>query len=222
MVISLSAVITALTFFIMPAPTTLFSTELEPTVTLPAGYFVLRSDEIAPDGYISVCYDDLKGLVRASDVTAVDYVPVTKYETTVRFRCDNDGQPVNLRAAPKKAAAVSTVLDAAATGRCYGTIEGDALIPECGGIWYYVDFGGVKGYCYNAHVSVDPTPPNIIEKETPPNEVPTDVQPVEETPQSGISKTAAIVLIVALCLPVPFVMYFMFRKPKEPKEPKTK
>ena len=115
---TLISVIASLTFLMMPSGATLYNSELEPTVRLPAGYFCLKQDEPSPDGFISVTYDDLSGLVKASEVQAVDYTPVTKYETKVTFRCDNDGQPVNLRTAPRKTAEIAAVLDNGTSGRC--------------------------------------------------------------------------------------------------------
>lgn len=208
---TLLSVLASLTFLMMPSGATLYSSELEPTVRLPAGYFCLKQDDPAPDGFISVSYDDLRGLVNASEVQAVDYTPVTKYETKVTFRCDNDGQPVNLRTAPRRSAEIAAVLEDGATGRCYGSIDGEQLISDAGKTWYYVSAGNIRGYCYYAHVKVDPTPPNVIEKEEPPD-TPTTVDP-EEQPKA-MSKTAAIILIVALCVPVPFIMFYLFRKPK--------
>lgn len=213
----LASVVAALTFFLMPAPTILFDTELQPIVTLPTGYFVMRSGEDAPEGYIAVVYDDLSGLVRAADVRAVDYKPVTKYEKTVTFKCNNDGQPVNLRAAPEKSAQVLSVLESTATGRCYGYVTGDALIQGADTLWYYVNVGDVRGYCYYAHISVTPTPPNIIEKEPEPVEPdPSQDQKTGDSDAEAMPRTAAIILIVALCIPVPFVMFYLFRKPKKP------
>ena len=211
----LCSVMTALTFFFMPAQTTLYSGEMTEIVDLPAGYFVLQSGLDAPSGYISVVYDDITGYVKSEDVEAVDYTPVTKYEKTVIFTCDNDGQPVNLRAAPKKSAEIITTMPSAQSGHSYGTIAGEALIGGAGTTWYYVAVGDQKGYVYYAHVSVIPTPPNIIEKEEGPEpEVPTDA-PATVSSEQNMSATAAIIFIVALCIPVPFIMYFLFKKPKE-------
>ena len=199
----------------MPAPTMLYGADLTPVVALPAGYFVMQAESDAPDGFISVAYDDLFGYVRADSVTAVDYRPITKYETTARFKCDNDGQPVNLRAAPSKSAEILTVLNSSAEGRLYGEIHGDALIQGAGDIWYFVSYEGVRGYCYCAHVSADPIPPTIIETEPEPEpEPPATTEPSDETPQS-MSTVAAIIFIVALCIPVPFIMFYLFRKPKD-------
>lgn len=207
---------TALAFFIMPTQTTLYNAALDPVVDLPAGYFVLQSDTDAPDGYIKVAYDDIGGYVKAESVRAVDYTPVTKYETTVRFVCDNDGQPVKLRAAPKKSAEVVAVLPDAERGRCYGSIGGEPLISDAGSTWYYVNASGTRGYVYYAHVAVDATPPNIIEKEPDPvPETPVDVKPKTDDTAQNMSTTAAIIFIVALCIPVPFIMFFLFKKPKE-------
>lgn len=214
---TLYSVLTALTFFIMPAKTTLYDADLRPIVELPAGYFVLQTDSAAPDGYISVAYDDLSGLVKATAVTQTDYTPVTKYETTVRFTCDNDGQPVNLRAYPQRSAEVVAVLSPSESGHCYGTLEGDTLIDGAGNVWYYVRANGIRGYCYRAHVRVDPTPPNIIEKEPPPD-VPTTVEPQEEPEEQNLPRVAVIIFIVALCIPVPFIMYYLFKKPKPGEE----
>lgn len=209
-----ASVVAALTFFILPSPTILYDADLSPTVTLPAGYFVMLADPTAPQGYLSVIYDDISGYVKTADVKAVDYTPVNKYETSVRFRCDNDGQPVNLRAAPEKTAAVIDTLNSGASGRCYGHIRGEALITGADTLWYYVSVGGKRGYCYYAHISVDPTPPNIIEKEEPPiTETPVDAPPADE--DAATPTAATIILIVALCVPVPFIMFYMFRKKKD-------
>ena len=206
---------TALTFFFMPAQTTLYTAELDKIVDLPAGYFLLQNSQIPPDGYLSVTYDDITGFVKTTDVQAVDYTPVTKYEKTVEFKCDNDGQPVNLRAAPRRSADIVAVLSPTDSGHSYGATFGDALIAGAGTQWYYVSVNGVRGYCYSAHVSVDPTPPNIIEKEPDPEPSdPTGTDP-EPTPEpQPMSNVTAIIFIVALCIPVPFIMYFLFRKPK--------
>ena len=208
------SVMAALTFFFMPSQTMLYNSAAEEVVFLPAGYFVLQSDVAAPDGYIGVTYDDLTGYVRADAVQAVDYTPKTKYELTARFTCDNDGQPVRLRAAPKKSAEVVAVLEYNASGRLYGEIKGDALISGAGTDWYYVSIGGKRGYVYYAHVKADDIPPNIIEKEPEPEpEVPADTTPqIDE--DDGMPTTAAIIFIVALCIPVPFIMYYLFKKPK--------
>lgn len=199
----------------MPAQTTLYSGEMTEIVDLPAGYFVLQSGLDAPSGYISVVYDDITGYVKSDEVEAVDYTPVTKYEKTATFTCDNDGQPVNLRAAPEKSAEIITTLPKTQSGRSYGTTTGEALIGGAGTTWYYVDVDGQKGYVYYAHVKVAPTPPNIIEKEKDPvTEVPT-VAPATVSSEQNMSATAAVIFIVALCIPVPFIMYFLFKKPKE-------
>ncbi len=218
--LSVSSVIAALTFFLMPAPTVLYDNDLAPVVTLPAGYFVLQTDGDAPNGYLAVIYDDLTGYVSEDAVRAVDYRPVTKYETTVRFRVNNDGQPINLRSAPRKGAKILTVLGDGESGRCYGAIEGEQLIAGAGETWYYVAVGNERGYCYGAHVSVDVTPPNIIEKEEPEQEptAPTDAPPETET--SELPPTSVIILIVALCVPVPFIMIYLFRARKKDDENK--
>ena len=211
----LCSVMTALTFFLMPAQTTLYTADLEEIVELPAGYFLLQNSQISPDGYLSVTYDDINGFVKASDVQAVDYTPVTKYETTVKFKCDNDGQPVNLRAAPRRSAEIVTVLSATDTGHSYGAVSGDALIAGAGDRWYYVSTNSGRGYCYSAHVSVGPTPPNIIEKEPEPEPSdPTTTEPEPPAEPQTMSNVTAIIFIVALCIPVPFIMFFLFKKPK--------
>lgn len=212
---NLASVIAALTFFLMPSGTTLYDSNLDKIATLPAGYFVLQTDAPAPEGYISVAYDDLRGFVARNSVRAVDFTPVTKYELTARFKCDNDGQPVNLRRYPFRSAEVIKTLKPNDGGRVYGTATGDALIKNGDTLWYYVNVDGVRGYCYYAHVSADDFPPNIIEIEPPEDPVaPTTADPKTED-RSTAPPTAVIVLIVALCVPVPFIMFFMFRKKKE-------
>ncbi|MDE6201660.1 MAG: hypothetical protein K2M47_07305 [Clostridiales bacterium] len=209
------SVIAALTFFFMPSQTMLYDSAMQEVVNLPAGYFVLQSDTDAPDGYIRVTYADLEGYVKSDDVQAVDYTPVTKYELTATFTCDNDGQPVRLRVAPKKSAEVLDVLDSTAKGRLYGAVTGEALIKDAGTDWYYVSANGKRGYVYYAHVKADDIPPNIIEKEEPPIDVPTNTEPKVTDSDQGMPTTAAIIFIVALCIPVPFIMYYLFKKPKD-------
>ncbi|MDE6029251.1 MAG: hypothetical protein K2F90_02890 [Clostridiales bacterium] len=212
---ALYSVIAALTFFFMPSQTMLYDSAMREVVNLPAGYFVLQSDSEAPDGYIRVTYDDLDGYVKADQVQAVDYRPVTKYELTATFTCDNDGQPVRLRAAPKKSAEVLEVLGSSAKGRLYGTISGEALIKDAGTDWYFVSVEGKRGYVYYAHVKADEIPPNVIEKEPDDStDVPTTTEPTT-TAEASMPTTAAIIFIVALCIPVPFIMYFLFKKPKD-------
>lgn len=211
----LYSVIAAVTFFFMPSQTMLYDLTMQAVVNLPAGYFVLQSDSEAPDGYIRVTYDDLDGYVKADEVQAVDYRPVTKYELTATFTCDNDGQPVRLRAAPKKSAEVLEVLGSSAKGRLYGSVTGEALIKDAGTDWYYVSIEGKRGYVYYAHVRADDIPPNIIEKEQDaPTTVPATTEPTTDD-QTGLPTTAAIIFIVALCIPVPFIMYYLFKKPKD-------
>ena len=212
---TLCSILSALTFLFMPAQTTLYSQDMTPTVTLPAGYFCTLSDEEEKPGYYAVVYDDLKGYVKTDSVQEVDYVPINKYETTVVFRCDNDGQPVNLRAAPRKSASIISVLPANATGHSYGTTSGDALITGGGDLWYYVRADGLRGYCYYAHISVDQTPPNVIEKQPEEPEPDNKTEPTSADEEQSIPRYAAIILIVALCIPVPFIMFYLFKKPKE-------
>lgn len=213
--LQVSSVIAALTFFLMPAPTVLYDSDLAPVVTLPAGYFVLQTGADAPTGFIAVAYDDLTGFVADGAVRAVDYRPVTKYETTVRFKVDNDGQPINLRSAPRKGAKILTVLGDGESGRCYGEISGEQLIVGAGETWYYVSVGDIRGYCYGAHVSVDVTPANIIEKEEPVIAPTVPADPTPEDEQNELPSTSVIILIVALCVPVPFIMLYLFRKPRK-------
>ncbi|MCH5158934.1 MAG: SH3 domain-containing protein [Clostridiales bacterium] len=211
--LSVYSVIAALTFFLMPTPTVLYNANLEPIVTLPASYFVVQTDGEAPSGYIAVMYDDLIGFVKESAVEKVDFRPVTKFEKTVRFTVNNDGQPVNMRSSPGKSGAVISVLPDGKSGRCYGYIDGQQLIAGAGEKWYYVEIDGIRGYCYSAHVTVDATPVNIIEKEEDdPPTLPTDALP--EEPEGDLPPTSVIILIVALCVPVPFIMIYMFRSPK--------
>lgn len=212
----LPSVIAALTFFFMPSQTMLYDLNLHEMVSLPAGYFVLQSDAEAPDGYIKVTYADLDGYVKASEVQAVDYTPVTKYELTATFTCDNDGQPVRLRAAPKKSAEILDVLGSSAKGRLYGSVTGEALIKDAGTDWYYVSIEGKRGYVYYAHVKADDIPPNVIEKEpSKPADAPASTEPNVTKQDQGMPTTAAIIFIVALCIPVPFIMYYLFKKPKD-------
>ena len=211
--VSLS-VIAAVTLFLMPAPTVLYDADLTPVVTLPAGYFVIQTDGDAPSGYIAVMYDDLVGLVSSSAVTPFDYTPAVKYEKTVKFKVNNDGQPINMRSAPQKNAKVLTVLPDGEVGRSYGYIDGDQLIHGAGERWYFVAVGEIKGYCYGAHITVDNTPPNIIEREEEENPPSTPTDALPEQAESDAPPISVIILIVALCVPVPFIMLYLFRKPQ--------
>ena len=57
---------------------------------------------------------------------------------------------------------------------------------------------------------------DIIEKEPDPKpDAPTTTEPSDDQPEKNMSTVTAIIFIVALCIPVPFIMFYLFRKPKE-------
>lgn len=196
----------AISFALLNLGTTLYTENLTPIVTLPPTYFVGLVDEaVNEDGMYHVIYNDIDGYVYASEVERVDYTPKYKYETTVTFTVDNDGQSANLREAPNHSSAkVLTVLPSGSIGYCYGETIGSALIPAFGGLWYYVRIGEYRGYIYGAHASVSTTPENIIEAE---EVIAPPIDPEESLPDSF-----AIILIILLCIPAAGIMYLIFKK----------
>lgn len=196
-----------ISYALMSVGTTLYTETLTPIVTLPPTYFIGIVDEAkTANGMYHVVYNDIDGYVYASEVEVVDYTPKYKYETTVTFTVNNDGQSANLRSEPNHlAASILTVLPSGASGYCYGEVIGTSLITAFGGLWYYVRIGDYRGYIYGAHATVTTTPENTIEAEV-------TIAPGTDDTEEVLPDTFAIILILLMCVPAVGVMYLIFKK----------
>lgn len=182
--------------------------------TLPSGYFVIILGD-GGEGSYRVSYLDIDGYISKGAVELVDYEPKYKYATAT-FSVNNDGQPANIRSTPDHTASnIVTSLSPNSGGIYYGTVQGTALIPEVGDLWYYVRYSSQPyryGYIYKSQVTVTPIEANVIERVE-------EETPTTQTPSEGIS----YVIVAALTIPAIIIMLFVFKKPSTaPRDRKAK
>lgn len=181
-----------------------------PLTSLPSSYFVI----ILGEGETSyrVSYLDIDGFISKGFITPVDYEPKSKYASPM-FKISNDGQPANIRSAPDHTQSnVVTSLSSGSEGIYYGTVNGSALIPEVGDLWYYVRYSSqpyLYGYVYKSQATFAPIDANVIERVDP------EPEPTV-TPSDGIS----YVIVAILTIPAIIIMLFVFKKPSS--SPRTK
>ncbi len=206
-------------YALLPEDTVLYAAAADgyvPMFTMPRTYFVilLSADK---NGYTSASWLDVTGFVETAKVEAVDYTPVTKYPTR-NLTAANDRNPVNIRSAPDHTAdnIIGAIPDGASAA-VYGETTGSELIPQVGGLWYYVRYTendrSVYGYVYSAQVAAEPVTENVIERETP-----AAADPVEEDGELGAS--AKIGVIAALTVPAVIVMLLIFRPAPKNRKPR--
>ena len=219
--IRISAALTSqdVVYAYLSADTVLYSATADgytPMFTMPATYFVmLLSDD--KDGYTAASWLDVTGFVETAAVETVDYVPVTKYPSR-SLTATNDGNQVNIRSAPDHTADnITAYLPDGKTAAVYGETDGSKLIPQVGGLWYYVRYTendqSFYGYVYSSQVTAEAVAENVIERETP-----TVVAPVEDAGELDLY--AKIGIIAALTVPAVIVMFLIFRPAPKNRTPR--
>lgn len=181
---------------------------------LPKSYFaaVIKQND---DGYTLVSYMDVSGYIKSDQLKKVDFTPKYKY-ADASFTVSNDSQPANLRSRPDHTdkSNILTVMPDGGKGKVIGSIEGSALIAAAGNTWYYVRYenGGdlTYGYVYSAHITPVDFGTNSMEREESGSDG--GIEDGQEQPSMEMSLPVQIIFIVALCLPVVFIMLLMFSK----------
>ena len=135
--------------------------------SLPPDYFVLVVDRTDPQ-FFGVAYHDLLGHVRRTSVQLVTFEPVTRSAVGV-ISVHNGGLGVHMRDLPDHTLPNPVWIPPETLLEFYGTLDGTALHPLLGTIWFYVRRieGGraVFGYVYGGHAEVvTPIPPNVIKE----------------------------------------------------------
>jgi len=191
---------------------------MRPLTGLPQTYF---AHVVAESGeFFEVIFYDLRGFVRQSAVTKVDFEPVTKFATG-RLEVMRGGTvPIFARPTHLNASAIHYT-PRGAEHVFYGTLNGS--IPyrdEDGFSWFFIRFTNAEGnaafgYIHASNVTASAIPPNVIEKVMVyANDPPTFTPPDFEFPGY-----LTIVFIVALSIPAVLVMILLFKKPKGKQEP---
>lgn len=189
----------------------------EKITNLPATYFaaVLEEGETA-EGYIKVSYLDISGYMKKSEIEICDYEPVTKYAQG-RITTSFDGQNVNLRQKPDHTAPDNIIctIPSGENLLYYGTVDGTALFPALGEVWYYVRYTNngqdVRGYIYNAQGIAVKIENNVIEKVIKPG--PPTPDPSVTDPQPLMKDWMLAVFIICLCIPAVLIVILIFKKP---------
>lgn len=185
---------------------------------LPESYFAVICGE-ATDGAYPVSYKDISGYIKATDITLVDYEPVTKF-ASVTVRPNNDGLPVNLRSKPTTDGSVilcSVPPDSELI--LYGSRSGDELFVGAGNVWQYVRFssseGDWTGYVYSPQLTAAVIPGNSGEAVTKPAE-----QTGEQKANLTLTQNGSVALAVLLSIPAGIIMLVLFYRPDSKRTPR--
>jgi hypothetical protein len=194
--------------------------------SLPKTYFVsLFQDETedtesaesgAESEYIRVNYHDISGYAKLSDLTAVDFEPVTKHALG-NLTVITDTKSVNLRSLPDTSkGGILSEIDNNSSLSYYGKTTGAAVGQNGGNEWYFVnaaeDGTALCGYIYAAYAEAVPIGENVIEPVMVPKIPKTEPPKAGETPPMHPGLTA--VFIAALSLPALIIMILLFKRPK--------
>lgn len=204
----------------LPADTILYQAAADGYVelcTLPSTYYVIPLAE-EKNGYIAVSWLDINGFIKSDAAESVDYEPLTPHFDR-KLTADNDLNPVNIRSAPDHTADnVIGSLPHGKTAAVYGERQGSSLIPQVGGLWYYIRYSdgetSYTGYVYSAQVKADAYVPNSGERVAP-----SVTEPIETAP-GNMPTAAKAALIAALCIPAVFIVLLIFRPGSKPRTPR--
>ena len=179
--------------------------------TLPESYYAVICGEESAGAY-PVSYLDLSGYIKSSDITPVNFEPVTKFASAT-VRPNNDGMPVNLRSKPTTSESVilcSVPPDSELT--LYGSRNGDELFSGAGQEWQYVKYssgnGDIIGYVYSPQLTSAVIPPNSGEAVVKPSQ-----QVTEQDAGLSLSRNGSIALAVLLSVPAGIIMLVLFYRP---------
>jgi len=188
---------------------------LQEIVLLPQTYFAKVTDE--DDTFFSVTYYDLTGFVRKSEVTLVDFKPVTIFATSsLTVTAIGDVSSVNIRSRPGSNSGIISSVSVGSTLSFYGTLPDNS---EHGATtttnWFFVRFTlpnnqTAWGYIYAANTIATPIPNNIIEKVM----IYIDSPPIFSPENISWPSHITIIFIIALSIPAVLVMLILFKKPK--------
>ncbi|MCL2061242.1 MAG: hypothetical protein FWH03_01265 [Firmicutes bacterium] len=187
---------------------------LRAVTTLPKTYFVLLTGEHNAEFYTAV-YFDLNGYVRKSDVSRVDFEPVTKFANGgLTVTADVTG--INIRATPDHInGQVLGDLQRGATAVYYGTLAGSSPISGANE-WFFIKttLAGetVFGYVYAPYVTATPIPDNVIEKVL---HIPENGGGSFEPPNPEWPPYLTYVFVACLSIPAFLVMLLLFKKPEK-------
>lgn len=184
---------------------------------LPNSYFVQLLDN-AGDYFYSARYSDLYGYVKKSEVTVVKGSPITPYAEKLSFRVISLNG-LELRSVPKSSSPFEIVDNVPYLETdlvYYGTMAGDAMVPECTNLWYYCKYlnGSTysMGYLYSLFcdkLSSIPTNTEVLEIRTEPIFV--EEETGGPTSTLNFSNPTQILIVVAVCLPCLLIIYLLFK-----------
>ena len=186
---------------------------------IPATYFVLLlGDE--NDLFYRAQYNDIYGFVLKSEVSCIQGTPVNPYVTNATFRVFTPSG-ANLRSSPYETLGTTNLITSIpfleTNLMYYGTCEGEEAISYKGNIWYYCKYVSqnqeMYGYIYSPLCDLLT---NIVQNTEEFEYVTPDFSTTTGEQTSGenylsISNPWQIIIIVLVCLPCIFIIYFLFK-----------
>jgi hypothetical protein len=179
---------------------------------LPETYFVEVLEQVDQVFY-KVRYDDIIGYVKFSAINIKDYEPVSCFPSNLFLTISGD-ITANVRALPDATSELVATLPSGASAQYYNKTLGQEL-NSGSAYWYYIKIqNGAKtqyGYVYADYVAVQNE--IIIPNDTSPKPLPS-VQDPEEKLNDTYNFWTQIIIALAICIPVVFLIYLIFKPRK--------
>ena len=189
---------------------------------LPITYFVQILGE-ENELFYKAEYNGIFGYIKKAEVSCINQTPKKPYASGVSFRVFTPSG-ANLRSSPNETSGignlVTTIPFMCTNLEYFGQISGEEAISYKGDIWYYCKY--VKdnkeyfGYVYSPLcdlLSNIPQNTEVFEYITP------NFSQIKQTETDisnylSISKPRQVIIIIAICLPCIFIIYFLFKPTK--------
>ena len=168
-------------------------------------------------------YNGIFGYIKKTEVSCINQTPKNPYANNISFRVFTPSG-ANLRSSPNETGGitnlVTTIPFMCTNLEYYGQIQGEEAISYKGNVWYYCkyvrDNQEFFGYVYSPLCDLltnIPQNTEVFEYITP-NFDKVDKTDAQETNYLSISTPWQVVIIVAICLPCIFIIYFLFKPTK--------
>jgi hypothetical protein len=179
---------------------------------LPETYFVEVLEQVDQVFY-KVRYDDIIGYVKFSAINIKDYEPVSIFPSNLFLTISGD-ITANVRALPDSNSDLVATLASGASAQYYNKTLGQELNSGSAYCYYIKIQNGAMtqyGYLYADYVTVQNE--IIIPNDTSPKPSPSVKDP-EEKLNDTFTFWTQIIIALAICIPVVFLIYLIF-KPKK-------
>ena len=156
--------------------------------------------------FYQVNYNGISGFALKSNLKKVIGTPTKPFPSskiiTIQNKCYLRSSPIS-----NSENIIAVVPENNSDLQYIGKIYGEEVIDYQGNLWYLVDFFGVKGYIYSQYVakidSININTETIDEQASISNKKP-----------SPLTNTECAIIITILCIPIIFIIIFIYKNPK--------